>query len=305
MPLSARDYTHPKYWPAWLTIGFIRLVATPPWQVQKGLARLLSLVLYYLARQRRHIVEVNLRLCFPEWDEATRRQKVKDVIYNNALGFIETANGYYLPPEKLRSMVQVSGLDTLEKAIAQGRGVLLLGAHYSHLDFGGTLLAQYAPVHAIYRPHNNPLMDWFIRNNRLKFMSGMLARRDMRGIARALKNNAVVWYPPDQDYGSKHSVYAPFFGVNAATITATSRLAKLNHSPVLTISYRRDNGRQHYFLEIERLETEFPSGDDVDDAATINRAIENLIRRAPTQYMWTHRRFKTQPNQKTKASLYK
>lgn len=304
MSSQYRSYIAPKYWPTWLVITFLRVVSWLPWTLQKVVAHLFAWFLYLLGGKRRHIVDVNLKLCFPEWDEATRKQKSREVIFNNMLGIIETANGYYYSADKLRGMVDVTGLDKLRAAKAEGRGILLLGAHYSHLDFGGVLLSLFEPTCAIYRPHNNPLMDLYIKKQRLKFMAAVIGRTDMRGIARALKNNAVVWYPPDQDYGRKHAVFAPFFGVNAATITATARLARLNQSPIFTIAYRRDGNRQHYLLEVEPLQVEFPTGDDVRDATIINQALEALIRRAPTQYMWTHRRFKTQPNQAKKASLY-
>lgn len=302
MPADKYRFLHPKYWPSWLLIGFMRLMACLPWGMQKAIARALSWILFRLARERRHIVDVNLRLCFPQWDEAVRKKKSREVFFNNALGLIETANGYYLPAKILRNTVEVRGIEKLQEAKARGKGVLLLGAHYSHLDLGGVFISLYAPIFCIYRPHNNALMDAFILKNRKEFCKGMVDRRDMRGIARALKQGEIVWYPPDQDYGGRHSVYAPFFGVNAATITATSRLARINHSPVLTIAYRRDGGKRHYYLDIDYLDEAFPTGDDVADATLVNRALETLISRAPTQYMWTHRRFKSQPD--AKGALY-
>lgn len=266
---------------------------------------MLSRILLLTAKTRRNIVSTNLTLCFPEWDEQTRKEKVKDVFYQNTLGIFETAYGYHQPEHKLAAIFEIKGFEKFEKALEEGRGVLLLGAHYSHLDLGGLLLAQLIPLNAIYRPHNNPLMDHYIKSHREKMLNSVIDRRDIRGIARALKNNEVVWYPPDQDYGTKHSVWAPFFGVEAATITATSRLAKLNKSPVLTILYYRDGSSRHYTLEIGDFEDSFPSGDDTIDATTVNRTLELLIRQHPTQYMWTHRRFKSQSNQKKKGQLYR
>lgn len=276
------------------------MVAVLPWTVQKLIAGVLGWLLYYLAAERRHIVEVNLRLCFPQWDARTQKQKAREVFYNNALGLIETANGYYLSAETLRDMVEVRGLDVLEAAVEKGRGVILIGAHFSHLDLGGALVSLFHPLFCMYRPHNNPLMDEYIRQHRLTFCEGLLENKNMRAVARALKQQHVVWYPPDQDYGKKNSVFAPFFGVNAATVTATSRLAKLTGAGLVTISYRRDDSDRRYFLDLEAFDEGFPSGDDVRDAEMVNLALEKLIMRAPTQYMWTHRRFKTQPNGKAK-----
>jgi KDO2-lipid IV(A) lauroyltransferase len=138
-------------------------------------------------------------------------------------------------------------------------------------------------------------MNNYIIKGRLGFMKSVIKRTDMRSIVKALKKDEVVWYPPDQDYGREHAVYVPFFGVTAATITATSRLVKFNQSPVVMLSYYRDD-KGHYFLEFSPAPEGFPSGDDTTDATLINAALEKNIRKAPTQYMWTHRRFKNQPD---------
>ncbi len=181
--------------------------------------------------------------------------------------------------------------------------MILIGAHFSHLDFGAALISLVSEVIVIYRPNNNPVMDHFILKGRKNILKGVIQGDNMRAVIRALKNQEVIWYPPDQDYGEKHSVYVPFFGVNAATITATSRLVKFNDSPVLMLSYRRDDETGRYTMEFEAAPEGFPSGDEVKDARLINQALERNIRKAPTQYMWTHRRFKTQPEGKGK--LYK
>lgn len=291
-------FFHPRFWPTWCAIGFFHAVARMPWMAQRGLARLLGWLLYYLAADRRHIVAVNLRLCFPQWTEKQRQLKAREVFFNNALGLIETANGYYLPRARLRQMVEVSGLELLQEAVGRGRGVILIGAHFSHLDLGGVFLSLFHQVYCMYRPHNNPLMDEYIKSNRLTFCKGLLENKNMRAVAKTLKQQEVVWYPPDQDYGKRHSVFAPFFGVNAATVTATSKLARLTGAEILTISYRRDGDRQHYFLDIETFDPAFPSGDEQADAVMINKALEAMILKAPTQYMWTHRRFKSQPGKK-------
>ena len=290
------NFRSPRYWPTWLGIGLLQIWAYLPWKIQFQIARFMGTLAFYLARRRRHIVEVNLKLAFPEWSETERAKKVREVLLNSMIGLVETANAYHHPAKHFRDKTTFKGLDVLQQAMDQGRGVLLLGAHYSHLDLGGALVSLVCNPIAIYRPNNNPLMDEYIRKGRLGFMKSVILRSDMRGMARALKKNEVVWYPPDQDYGKSHSVYAPFFGVNAATITATSRLVKFNKSPVVVMSCCRSDREERYTVEFHRLDDPLPSGDDVKDATVINKAIETCIRKAPTQYMWTHRRFKTQPD---------
>jgi len=264
---------------------------------------LLAFAAYHLAKRRRNIVNTNLKLAFPEWDTAERESKTKQVLFDNMLGLVETAKAYSRPPESFRSKTTFKNVEILQAAIDEGRGVLLLGAHYSHLDYGGSLLSMICSPNVIYRPNNNALMDHYIKQGRLSFIDNVIERSDMRSIAKTLKQGKIVWYPPDQDYGKKHSVYAPFFGVNAASIIATSRLVRFNKSPVVVMSVYRHENSDHYTLEFHAIDEEFPSGDDVKDATLVNQALEHCIRTAPTQYMWTHRRFKTQPE--GRAKLYK
>jgi KDO2-lipid IV(A) lauroyltransferase len=91
-------------------------------------------------------------------------------------------------------------------------------------------------------------------------------------------------------------VFAPFFGVEAATSTAIGRLSKITGSPVIMFGqYRNDNGTG-YTLEFFPALADFPTGDDVKDATIVNKAIEDCIKRHPDQYLWMHRRFKTRPD---------
>jgi KDO2-lipid IV(A) lauroyltransferase len=256
----------------------------------------LAFILKNFAHRRRHIVATNIRLCFSELSETERAAMLDEVFYHNALGLFEAASAYHGDVERFRHRLKVGGQEQLEKMLAEGRGVVLIGAHYSHLDFSGARVSLITKPSAIYRPNNNRLMDAYIKRGRHRFMNRLIPKDDMRGMIRALKSNELVWYPPDQDYGPKHSVYAPFFGVNAASITATSRLVKFNQSPVLILGFYRDDVTGDYHLDFNTAPEGFPSGDEAQDAALINAALEVCIRKAPSQYMWTHRRFKTQPD---------
>lgn len=292
--LFTREFLHPRFIGSWLLISLLRIFAYRSYRTQKLAAKVLAFLLKKLAGRRRKIVATNIKLCFSELSESEQQHRVDRVFYHNALGLFEAASAYYGNLERFRSRLNVSGLDILEQALAQKRGVVLIGAHYSHLDFSGAMVSLIAKPSAIYRPNNNPLMDCYIQRGRMRFMQNLIPKDDMRGMIRALKNNELVWYPPDQDYGPKHSVFAPFFGINAATITATSRLVKFNRSPAVILGFYRDDQSGQYYLQFSKSPEGFPSGDDTADAKLINGAIESCIRNAPEQYMWTHRRFKTQ-----------
>jgi KDO2-lipid IV(A) lauroyltransferase len=132
-------------------------------------------------------------------------------------------------------------------------------------------------------------------HSRERHVQRAIDRRDVRGILRALRSNEPVWYAPDQDYGREHSVFVPFFGVPAATITATSRLARLSGAPVVPFFQYRLPDAGGYLLRIEPPLADFPSADLEADAARVNALIEARVRDHPEQYLWSHRRFKTRP----------
>ena len=120
---------------------------------------------------------------------------------------------------------------------------------------------------------------------------------------RSLKDGDTLWFAPDQDYGARHSVFVPFFGVEAATITATSRFARMNNSPALMFSHTRNPAGSGYTLSIGPVLEGFPSGDDEVDARRINAELESRIRQYPEQYLWLHRRFKTSATNRPLISM--
>ena len=130
-----------------------------------------------------------------------------------------------------------------------------------------------------------------------------MLRDDPRPMVRALRKNKVVWYAPDQDFGPRVSVFAKFFGVSAATVPATARIAKMSGAKVVPFVPRREADGS-YTVTLSKALDNFPTGDDIEDAQRVNDILEQEIRKSPEQYYWVHRRFKTQPDTK-KGTLYK
>lgn len=289
-----RQYAHPRYWLTWIGLGILRILVCLPWKAQLATGRFVGWLIYHMAHRRRHITEVNIKLCFPHLNEAEHQALVYQTMIENALGLIETGISFWGDKEKLRSRVTFEGLDILESAKAEGKGIVLVGAHYTTLDLGGVLFSLFSPVDIMYRPHNNGLFDTVLLNARRRWAEDVIPNNEMRRIIKSLKQGHIFWYPADQDYGPKYSVFAPFFGVNAATITTTSWLARLTQGPVLVLGHHRCRDSFNYILKVERIEN-FPQADETTNAALVNQAIEKHIRRFPAQYMWVHRRFKTRP----------
>ena len=288
-----RRFIAPRYWPVWIFVLLGRAVAWLPYSRQIELGAGIGWLGCHLARRRRRICEVNLRLCFPELDPGELRRLLRRTFVANGIGLMEVAISWYRDPEDFRSRVSIEGLENLREAVAKGRGALLVAAHFTTLEIGGFLLSLFHPLAVTYRAHENPLFDGVMFNCRRRRYPRVVERRDVRGMLRCLRDGLVVWYAPDQDYGPRRAVFAPFFGVQAATITATSRYAESNGSPVLFFSHYRKPGNSGYHLRISPELDNFPSGDEREDAIRINRLVEEAVRERPDQYLWLHRRFKT------------
>ncbi|WJW75265.1 LpxL/LpxP family Kdo(2)-lipid IV(A) lauroyl/palmitoleoyl acyltransferase [Thiohalobacter sp. IOR34] len=285
----------PRFWPLWSGLGLGWLVAQLPYRWQMRLGRGLGALLFHTARRRRHIARTNLRLCFPELDEAARERLLRSNFAALGMGVVETAMSWWTPDARLRPLARIEGLEHLRAALAQGRGVILLSAHFMTLEIGGRLLALEAPFHVLYREHKNPLFERVMRRARERHFEKAIPRDDMRGFLRSLKANMPVWYAPDQNYGREHSIFVTFFGIPAATISATHRLARISGAPVVPFFPERLADDAGYRLRLLPALADFPSGDEAADTQRINDLIEAEIRRIPEQYLWVHRRFKTRP----------
>ncbi|MDN3650849.1 LpxL/LpxP family Kdo(2)-lipid IV(A) lauroyl/palmitoleoyl acyltransferase [Reinekea marina] len=295
-----RDFLHPRFWPTWLGIGFLQGVARLPFIVQKALAKGLAKLLFKVASSRRKVALTNITLCFPELTRSEQVALTKKTFYSYTLGLIETARAWCIQDSQLKQRVE--GIEHLQAAQADPRGVLLLSGHFGPLDIAGVALAKYAQYSVTYRNDDNPLFNYFMVKGRQKFVHRTIARKDMRGLLGAFKRGEIIWYAPDQDYGRKVSVFAPFFGIPTATVTMTGKLASSGNAIVLPLSSYRDDDDQTIVLKFE-APLEIPSGDNVGDAHRVNAWLESCIRRHPDQYLWLHKRFKTRPE--GEPSVYK
>ncbi len=284
----------PRVWPTWLILAGAWLIVRLPIGTLARVGQWLGGLVYRFGRRRRHITERNLQLCYPDLPQRERDRLARDSFTHTAIGALETMMVWLNPGRNISSRIEMSGLENLEEARAQGHGVVLLGGHFSAMDIISSRIVE-ADIDVMYRENKNPVWEWLQLKGRRRFFDGVIEREDVRQTLRRLKSGRTIWYAADQDYGRKHSVFAPFFGTPAASITGTSRLASFNGSPVLLLSNFRNLETLTWSIHFGKPIEGYPTGDDVKDATTINQIIEQAINGHPEQYLWMHRRFKTRP----------
>ncbi|MDX1527110.1 MAG: LpxL/LpxP family Kdo(2)-lipid IV(A) lauroyl/palmitoleoyl acyltransferase [Gammaproteobacteria bacterium] len=293
-PLST--FLRPRYWIIWIMAAVLRLLVLLPYSARVVIGKGLGAVFYRTMARRRHVAKVNLDLCFAEMSEAERERLLQAHFSALGVAFVEMGAAWWISDRRLEGLVEIEGLEYLRKALDQGKGAILLSAHFVFLEIGLRLFSQVMPCYMIYRPNRNPLLDRIIQRGRTRHPGEMISRDDARTLLRALKKNNPVWYPPDMDHGRRNSVFADFFGQPAATVKATARYAKMSGSPVIPFYFFQKPGFEGYRIVLRPPIEDFPSGDEANDARRVNSVLESEIREHPEQYLWAHRRFKTRPD---------
>ena len=296
-------FLHPRFWPLWLGMGLLWLVVQLPYRWLLVLGRGLGGLMYHLAGSRRRIAERNLELCFPELSVGERQRLLRENFASTGMTFFEMAISWWWPVERLKRLGTVEGLEHLRQAEADGQGVILMALHFTTLEMGGALLCMQQDMYGMYRAHKNPLFDFIQRHGREQRLLGAIERDDVRGMLKVLRAGGVVWYAPDQDYGAQRSLFVPLFGVQAATVTATSKFARLGRARVVPFTQTRLADGSGYKVTVHPALADFPGDSEEADCLRINQWIELAIRQQPEQYLWAHRRFKTRPA--GEAKLYR
>ena len=294
--LNEQSPLRPSNWGQAMGVGTLWLLARLPWRAALALGGYLGTLLYFIARQRRYIVERNLELCFPELDVRQRKALARKNFWYMGRGIAEIALGWLGGPAVDRIPCRVQGMAHLKAAIQAGKPVLLLSGHFTSVELAGRLFSQHADMAVIYKPMGKkPLFEHAMKRGRERSMVAAVSKDDIRGILRTMKSGTPLWYAGDQNHRKGEFVFAPFFGIPAATTTGLHRLAKLGKAQVLPLFFHADETKPGYEITIGEPLRDFPSDDPEADAAAMNQVVEEAARARPAQYFWAHRRFKTRP----------
>ncbi|MGE0371526.1 MAG: LpxL/LpxP family Kdo(2)-lipid IV(A) lauroyl/palmitoleoyl acyltransferase [Gammaproteobacteria bacterium] len=286
----------PRFWPTWLLLGLAWLIVQLPYRAVLAVGGLMGGMFRRVSARRRRVAETNLQLCYPGMAPAERVRLLRGHFRALGIGLLETAMAWWLPDARLRRLItEVEGLPHLQEALAAGRGVILLSSHFTTTELGVRLLNLLAPINPMYRRHENAAVDDIMHRCFGAYFETVLPRDDVRGMLRCLRQGRAVWYAPDQNYGRRGRVFAPFFGIPAATNPATGRFAQMGRAVVIPYFARRLPGALGYRLTLQPPLADFPGGDEVADTVRVNAVVEAGVRAVPEQYLWVHRRFKTRP----------
>ncbi len=283
----------PRHWPSWLVAGVMRMILLLPYPAVMAVGRGLGRLVMRFAERRVRIARTNLQLCYPEMTAAERERFIRDNFAAMGMGVMEIGMGWWWPKHKVESLLlTVEGEENLPPD--DGRGTIFLTAHFSSLELSGRYLGHRTASHAMYRRNENPVIQALFERFRTQHTIGIIDRNDVRAMLKALKAGDGVWFAPDQNFAHKGGLFADFMGVPAATNTATSRFAKMTGARVIPFTLFREVGG--YRLVIEPALADFPSDDVQVDTQRVNDLYTRWVSRAPTQYNWIHRRFKTRPD---------
>jgi KDO2-lipid IV(A) lauroyltransferase len=278
-----------------LGLGFIWLLHFLPLALLAPLGRAFGLLLYPRARERRHVALKNVGLCFPQLPERERRRLVRRHFQALGRSLLERGIVWWSSRERVMRVIRVEGEEHW-RAVA-GSPVVWLAPHFVGLDMGGTRLAAEHRAISVYSRQKNPVFDKVLYHGRTRFvMPELFARQDgIRPVIKAMRSGLPFYYLPDMDFGGRDSIFVPFFGVPAATITGLSRIARMARAKVVpTVTYQLPGG-QGYVLRFYPPWERYPTDDIAADTRRMNAFIEQCVREHPEQYFWVHKRFKTRP----------
>lgn len=279
-----------------LWIRLVRRMKGLAMPVRECLARVAARVLWTAVPKRRHIIETNLRVCFPEMSETERRALARRVYVRLARAAIDHGTLWEADQEEIRRFVTFEGLEDLLEEAKTGP-LIVVAPHFAGLDAAGIALNTYVRGVSLYQKQSNPAWDEAVLTGRKRFSDPILIAKsnasDLRPVLRAMKEGLPFYYLPDMDHGIKNSIFVPFFGVQAATLPMVSRLARVTRAKVVwCIATMTEKG---YHVILSKPWENFPTADYEADTLRVNQELEEWIRAYPDQYLWVHRRFKTRP----------
>jgi KDO2-lipid IV(A) lauroyltransferase len=301
--VTLKTFLHPRYWYAWPVLALLVLSAWLPVRVIWVLGNALGWFFTLVPSSGYRNAKTNIDLCFPELTAEERTDLLKRHFRYAGVAILSLGITFFAPLWRLKRAVRLEGQQHFDAARAAGKNLIIMAPHFITLDIGGMRAGHDKSFVCMYRQARNPLLEYlFQRRTRT---GAVLVDRlaNLKALIRYIREGHPFYYLPDQDMGERASVFLPFFGIPAATVTALSRIAESTNAAVVPcVSRILPHGRGFEVRFYPPFEN-FPTDDPVADARRMNQEIEKWVREMPEQYMWSYRRFKTRPN--SEPSLYR
>jgi Kdo2-lipid IVA lauroyltransferase/acyltransferase len=275
----------------WLAKGVARL----PQKKLLSLSKVICFFCWPLLYRRRRIASINIELCFPDLSFEQKQDLFNRNMQCTVMGLLELLRAWYAPRKTITGLADIHGLDRLQAAISEGRGVLLLTGHFTQTELAVRLLGEALGIkmRGMVRKHNHACLEQVLNDARSRVFEPSIEKKDTRTLFKVLKNGGLVVYSADQNFNYQNA-FIPFFGVPAATLTVAPELIQRSGAQMLPLwCYRDENGR--YQICIDAPWQNWPSGNASADTAVYMQKLEENVRAHPEQYLWVHRRFKTRP----------
>ena len=276
----------------WTCIAVLWCLVRLPLSTQFFIGSLLGRAIRRIVTRRSRIAAKNIDLCFPGLTPEKREVLLRETFDSLGITIMEMGAVCLGSIDHLRNRCEIQDLEVLVEAQARGQGVILAGTHFTALELCAAFLVSEIRFDCVFRPSKNRVLDYLICKARMERYGHVIGVRSLHRAVRRLRGGEIVWFAVDQDMGHAASVFVPFMGVEAATLTSISKLADRTGAPVVFMSHHRDRKAMTWTVGLERVRG-FPSGDLRRDAVLLNQYVEEEVRKHPEQYYWVHRRFKS------------
>jgi len=295
-PVFQRRFLRPRYWPIWLVTLLGVILAFLPARLRAGLADGTGRLLYRVDSKAGRIARRNLSLCYPKLAEAELQRLLREHFRIAAHILLGYGQLLVRSPRHLRKQFDIQGLAYVEQAVAAGQGIILLSPHFLAIEYAGQCLSQERPMVSMVRLHSNPVTDWIVTRFRTRYGGEIFSHEaSLLSLVKATRAGKWFIYFPDEDKGAESSIFIPFCGIPKATMPLLGRLAGGCRAAVIpTLAFYAPERRRFSIEFLEPLR-DFPTGDKAQDALHMNRLIEDMVNRAPAQYLWTAKIFRTRP----------
>jgi len=297
------EYLKPAYWGVWLAVVFLWLFILMPAPLLDAVANKLGDLIRNVNKKRRRIARINIDLCFPELSDEEKKELIRQNYRHQARSFLYYGIIWWAPDFILKKRIVFEGRENIESSLANNRSVIFMAAHSLGLEAAVSAATLSYPSSGPFNPMKNKLVDWLVAKGRSRH-GGILYTREagLRPIIKDVRGGCTMFYLPDEDLGADRSIFAPFFGVEKASVPVLGRLSKSCRADVLPTMACYDEEKHRYVIHVLPAMKDFPTGDDYNDTLAMNKSLEKIIRLCPSQYFWIMKLFKTRPD--GEAKLY-